>query len=151
MIQKKSIISSSLVILKNFALSNLVVQNNLFRSRLKFIASVVEKKDTSNQIIHAIQKKYQSKFKYRNFASRRSFIERRVRQILRFFIHLDVVELKTCDFDRVARFESFEFFNLIIIQIDAFLEHVFFRKNLAPQPLFDLRIKFKHFYSHIRN
>ena len=109
------------------------------------------KKNISNRIIHVIQKKYQSKFKYRNFAFRRSFIEKRTRQILRFFIHFDVVELKTRDFDRVARFESFELFNFIVIQIDVFFEHVFFKNNSISQSFFDLRIKFKNFYSYIKN
>ena len=151
MIQKKSITFSNFVISENSAFFNSIVQNNLSRSRLKSVVFVIEKKDISNRITHVIQKKYQSKFKYRNFAFRRSSIERRIRQILRFFIHLDVVELKTRDFDRVARFENSELFNLIVIQIDAFLEHVFFKKNSASQPLFNLRIKFKHPYPHIKN
>ena len=70
---------------------------------------------------------------------------------MRFFIHFDVVELKTRDFDRVARFENFELFNFIITQIDVFFEHVSFKNNLISQLLFDLRIKFKNFYSHTKN
>ena len=115
MIQKKSIILFNFVISENFAFFNSAVQNNFFRSRLEFVVFVVEKKNTSNRIIHAIQKKYQSKFKYRNFAFRRSFIEKRVRQVLRSFIHFNVVKLKTRDFDRAARFENFELFNFIVI------------------------------------
>ena len=130
LIQKKSIIFFNLIISKNFAFFNSIVQNNLFSSRLKFVVFVVEKKNISSRITYVIQKKYQSKFKYRNFAFRRSFIEKRIRQTLHFFIHFDVVELKTRDFDRVARFESFELFNFIITQIDAFFEYVFFKNNL---------------------
>ena len=151
LIQKKSIILFSFVISENSAFFNLAVQDNLFSSRLKFVTFVVEKKNISNCITHAIQKNYQSKLKYRNFAFRRSFIEKRTRQALRFFIHFDVVELKTRDFDRVARFENFELFNFIIIQIDVFFEHVSFRNNLVSQSFFDLRIKLKNFYSYTKN
>ena len=151
LIQKKLIIFFNFVISENSAFFNLIVQNSLFNSRLKFVVFVVEKENISSRITHVIQKKYQSKFKYRSFAFRRSFIEKRIRQILRFLIHFNVVKLKTRDFDRVARFESFEFFNFIIVQIDAFLEHVFLKNNLISQSFFDLRIKFKNFYSHTKN
>ena len=102
------------VISENSAPLSSTIQDNLPSPRLEPVAPTVEKKDISNRITHVIQKKYQPKLKYRNSASRRLFIEKRARKTLRFFIHLDVVELKTRDFDCATRLKDFELFNLII-------------------------------------
>lgn len=70
---------------------------------------------------------------------------------MRLFIHLDVVELKTRGFDCFARLEDFELFSFIIVQIDAFLDHVRFKNNPVLYPFFDLRIKSENLYLYIEN
>ena len=144
-------IFSSPVTSENFAPLNSTVQDSFFNSRLELVVLIVEKEDILSRITHAIQKKYQSKLRYRSSVFRRSFIEKRVRQALRSSIHLNVVELKARDFNCAARFKSFELFNFIIAQINVFFDHVRLKDNPVLYSPFDLRIKLKNFYSYVKN
>ena len=70
-----------------------------------FISSTV-KLDTPNHIAQAIQREYQLKIKYQNF----SFLQINHR----FFIHLNVIELKIWNFNWVFHFKNAEMFSLIL-------------------------------------
>ena len=82
--------------------------------------SQVKQKDFS-RVLQIIRKKHFFKIKYRSLSSLRIFVERRTSQVDRSFIQLDIVELRARCFDRVSRFKNSEMFNLILNEIDIFL------------------------------
>jgi len=68
------------------------------------------------------------------------FIERRAKQVKRFFIQLNVIELKAREFDRIARAKNVKIFNIILQEIDIFLNLVenLSRSRLNLVQIFDL-------------
>ena len=107
--------------------ANQIAREKVFQSTREQLKSQHLENETFNRIAQIIHKKYQFKIKYRNFSSRRTFIERRTHQIERFFMYFDVIELKVRDFDRVTRFKNVEVFNITFREIDVFLELSFFK------------------------
>ena len=116
--------------------ANQIAREKVFQSTREQLKSQHLENETFNRIAQVIHKKYQFKIKYRNFSSRRTSIEKRTHQIERSSIHLDVVELKTRDFDRVTRLKNVEVFNIIFREIDVFFEFSFFKFfNLASRSM----------------
>ena len=115
--QKKLSRISILVTIQKKRLNYSIVQQKHFNVSIIFkkhsIVLVVEK-DTFSRILQIIQKKYQLKIKYQSLSSRRTFIERRAHQVERSFIQLDVIELRTRTFDRVAHIKESKLFNIIM-------------------------------------
>ena len=117
-------------------------------SQCSSVLLVVEE-DISSRIAQAIQKKYQSKIKYRNFSSCRISIKRLAHQVERSFIHLDVVELKARSFDHAARLKRFELFSLTLDQINAFLNCISFNCFSILHFFVDLHLNSEIRFSHV--
>ena len=81
-------------------------------------------REAPSRIFQAIRKKYFSKIKYRSSSFFRIFIERRVKQVERSSIQLNVVELKARGFNRVVRAKNVEIFNITLREINLFLNLV---------------------------
>ena len=82
------------------------------------------KQEDSSRVFQTIRKKYFSKIKYRSPSSLRIFVERRASQVDRSSIQLDIIELRARCFDRVSCFKNSEMFNLILNEIDIFLNFI---------------------------
>jgi len=82
------------------------------------------KREASSRILQAIRKRYFSKIKYRSPLFFRIFIERRVKQVERPSIQLNVVELKARGFDCVVRAKNVEIFSITLREINLFLNFV---------------------------
>ncbi len=83
--------------------------------------SICLKQEASSRILQAIQKEYFSQIKYRSFLSFRISTKQRAKQAVRFSMQLNVIELRTCRFDRVARVKNVEIFSILLRKIDLFL------------------------------
>jgi len=82
------------------------------------------KREASSRILQAIWKRYFSKIKYRSSSFFRIFIERRVKQVERFSIQLNVVELRAREFDRIVRAKNVKIFSITLREIIFFLNLV---------------------------
>jgi len=84
----------------------------------------------------------------------RIFIERRAKQVERSFIQLNLVKLRTREFDRVVRAKNVEIFSITLREIDVFLNLV----EILPKSKLDLAqipsllnlSKFSLFYKNIK-
>jgi len=84
----------------------------------------------------------------------RIFIERCTKQVEQSFIQFNVVKLRTCKFDCIARIKNVEIFNITLQEIDIFLNLVknLFRFKLNYVQISNLLnfLKFLLFYKNIK-
>ena len=116
---RKKSFNNSVLLKFSFIHVLLRFDSDLTQILLRFYSQV--KQEDFSRVLQTIRKKHSFKIKYRSFSSLRIFVERRTSQVDRFSIQFDIVELRARYFDRVSRFKNFEMFNLILNEIDIFL------------------------------
>jgi len=79
------------------------------------------KQEAFNYIFQVIQKEYSLKIKYWNSFLFRTFVVFQADQFNRFFIQVDIVELKARSFDHAAHVKDIEVFSVTLKKINVFL------------------------------
>ena len=108
------------------------------------------KEDIPSRITQTIQKEYQLKIKYRSPSSCHTSAEWRVHQAERPSIHLNIVELRAHEFNRVACLKGSELFSLTLSQVDAFLSCASSHYTSVSSQSSDLHLNLENPYPYVR-